>query len=215
MPIRLLLVDDHQIMREGLRSLLSAQKDFQLIGEAESGRAAVSSVGQLLPDVVVMDISMPDLNGIEATRQIVAQFPKVKVVILSAHVDRRFAFEVMDAGAMGLIPKEAAFEELALAIRTVVGGKIYHSPQLAVEIVSSLLHPSSTASSGAFTQLTPREREVLQMMAEGTPTKAIAIRLHLSAKTVETHRRRLMVKLDMDNVAQLTKYAVREGLTSL
>jgi DNA-binding NarL/FixJ family response regulator len=214
MRIRILLVDDHRIIREGLQVLLTAQEDFELAGEAENGHQAVAMTRELSPDVVVMDIAMPDLNGVDATRQIISHSPNVKVVVLSANVDQRLASQVMAAGAMGLIPKEAAFEELALAIRTAIAGKIYISPRLPGDTVVSLLGAPSKHHNGMF-KLTSREREVLQLMAEGNATKAIAFHLHLSVKTVETHRRRLMTKLGIDNVAGLTKYAVREGLTGL
>jgi DNA-binding NarL/FixJ family response regulator len=216
MPTRILLVDDHQMIRDGLRLLLTAEHDLKLLGEAATGRQAVLLTKELSPDVVVMDIAMPDLNGVDATRQIISHCPGVKVVVLSANVDQRLASQIMAAGATGLIPKEAAFEELALAIRTVVAGKTYISPRLPGDTVASLLHSSSKLHNGnGMFKLTSREREVLQLMAEGNATKAIAYHLQLSVKTVETHRRRLMTKLGIDNVAGLTKYAVREGLTGL
>jgi DNA-binding NarL/FixJ family response regulator len=214
MRIRILLVDDHQIIRQGLRALLSAHEDFELLGEAENGRQAVTLCRELLPDVAVMDIAMPDLNGVDATRQILSHCPDVKVVVLTANLDQRLGSQVMAAGATGLIPKDAGFEELAVAIRTVVAGKIYITPRLPGNAAASLLDAPVKLHNGMF-KLTSREREVLQLMAEGNATKAIAFHLHLSVKTVETHRRRLMTKLGIDNVAGLTKYAVREGLTGL
>lgn len=214
MPARILLVDDHRIVRDGLRALLQSQSDLQVVAEADDGRTAIQLASELSPDVIVMDISMPDLNGIDATRQIHAARPNCKVVVLTAHFDHRMATQVMDAGAKGLVPKDAAFEELALAIRTVMSGKNYLSPRLPSDIVASISSGSNGAD-GAFRSLSGREREVLQLIAEGKSTKEIAFHLDLSTKTIETHRRQIMEKLAIDNVADLTKYAVREGLTSL
>jgi two-component system response regulator NreC len=213
MSIRILLADDHKIVRDGLRALLHSQHDLELIAEAEDGRAAVNLATMHSPDVVVMDISMPHLNGVEATRQIKLVCPTAKVVILSAHADHKLAIEAINAGATALVPKGAAFEELVLAIRTVVEGKLYLSPSLRGDVVGALLSSSSQTDGKAFSALTPREREVLQLMAEGKATKEIANVLDLSTKTVETYRNQLKAKVGIDNVAELTKYAVRLGLT--
>ncbi len=214
MAVRIILVDDHHIVRQGLRTLVGSHADFELVGEAGNGREAVRLARELSPDVIVMDISLPELNGVDATRQILAIVPSVKIVALSAHIDSRMASHMIHAGAHGLVPKDAAFEELQRAIRVVMTGKIYVSPQLRVQIDTT--SPASARNNGGvFSKITSREREVLQLMAEGKSTKQIASDLSLSAKTVETHRRQLMGKLGLDNVAELTKYAVREGLTSL
>ena len=229
MSISVLIVDDHQIIREGLRSLLEHEADIKVVGDASTGRAAVKLAGELWPDVIVMDVGMPDLNGIDATRQINAAFPSPRVIALSMHADRRFATEMLKAGARGYVLKEAAFEELAAAIRAVMDGKVFLSPRVAGVVVDDYVNAfrSSSGTSGhvagagpedpssAFSKLSTREREVLQLMAEGRSTKEIARDLGVSVKTVETHRRQLMEKLHLYTVAELTKYAVREGLTAL
>jgi DNA-binding NarL/FixJ family response regulator len=182
-----------------------------VVGEAADGRSAVRLAKQLSPNVIVMDIAMPDLNGIEATRQLTKAQPEIKIIALSMHADRRFANEMIRAGAQGYLVKDGAFEELAEAIRTVLSGKAYLSPRVADNYA---LAEGSTATS-AFDRLSPREREVLQLMAEGRSTKEIAMDLTLSVKTIETHRRQFMEKLNLFSVAELTKYAIREGLTTL
>jgi DNA-binding NarL/FixJ family response regulator len=211
MTTKILIADDHQIIRQGLKSLLDRYPDFQVVGEAADGRSAVRLAKQLMPDVIVMDIAMPDLNGIEATRQLTKAHPEIKIIALSMHADRRFANEMIRAGAQGYLVKDGAFEELAEAIRTVISGKAYLSPRVADNYA---LAEGPTASS-AFDRLSPREREVLQLMAEGRSTKEIAMDLTLSVKTIETHRRQFMEKLNLFSVAELTKYAIREGLTTL
>jgi two-component system response regulator NreC len=215
MSIRILLADDHKITREGLRSLLDNQQDMEVVAEAEDGRTAVSLVREVVPSVVIMDVSMPDLNGVEATRQIIAQFPDVKIIGLSMHSDTLFVTEMLKSGASGYLLKDCAFDELALAIRTVVTGKTYLSPSISGVVVDDYLHRLSKADFSDSEVLTDREREVLQLLAEGKSTKQIALKLHISVKTVETHRRQIMNKLDIHTVAELTKYAIRKGLTSL
>ena len=215
MSIRILLADDHKITRQGLRSLLDKEFDMEVVAEAEQGRTAVRLVRELLPDVVIMDVSMPDLNGMEATRQIVGEFSGVKVVALSMHSDTLFVSEMLKSGASGYLLKDCAFEELARAIRTVVAGRTYLSPSVSGVVVDDYLHRLSKADFSGLEVLTDREREVLQLLAEGKSTKQIALKLHISVKTVETHRRQMMNKLDIHTVAELTKYAIRKGLTSL
>ena len=188
---------------------------MEVIGEADNGRRAVELVDELAPDVVVMDIGMPELNGIEATRRIVHDHPHTRVIALSMHSDRRFLGEILKAGASGYLLKDGAFEELAGAIRTVIGNKMYLSPRIADVVVEDYVRHLPRGEPSAFAALTPREREVLQLLAEGKATKQAAACLHVSVKTVETHRRQIMTKLDIHSVAELTKYAIREGLTTV
>lgn len=215
MSIRILLADDHKITRQGLRSLLEKQQDMEVVGEAEDGRTTVRLVGELSPNVVIMDVTMPDLNGVEATRQIVGQSPDVKIIALSMHSDALFVTEMLRSGASGYLLKDCAFEELSRAIHAVVAGKTYLSPSVSGVVVDDYLHRLSKADFSDSQVLTDREREVLQLLAEGKSTKRIALKLHISVKTVETHRRQMMNKLDIHTVAELTKYAIRKGLTSL
>jgi DNA-binding NarL/FixJ family response regulator len=216
MNIRILLADDHRITRQGLRALLDKEDDIEVVEEADNGRAAVDLAESLEPDVVVMDISMPDLNGIEATRQIVSRTENVRVLILSMHSDRQHVAQTLGAGASGYVLKDSAFAELAEAIRRVHQGSGYLSPGVTGDLITDYaerMNRSDQPSSASL--LTPKEREVLQLVAEGHTTKEIAARLHVSPKTVETHRQHIMEKLGLRAVADLTKYAIREGLTSL
>jgi DNA-binding NarL/FixJ family response regulator len=215
MSIKIFLADDHKIVREGLHTLLSKQTDMEVVGEADTGLIAVQLIKKLLPDVVVMDIAMPDLNGIEATRQIVAEFQSVRVVALSMHSDKRFVVEMLKAGASGYLLKDCAFEELTKAIRAVVMDRIYLSPHLAEFMIKDYVHLIPTDKLSVFSVLTPRQRQVLQLLSEGKNTKKISIQLSMSVKTVETYRQQIMDKLNIHSIAELTKYAIREGLTSL
>ncbi len=213
--IRILLVDDHKILRDGIRSLIKSYSDMEVVGEAADGRKGIQLAGELSPDVVIMDISMPGLNGVDATRKITADHPAIKVVALSMHYDKQFISEIFKAGASGYLIKDSAFDELEHAIRVVLDNKTYINPQIASIVVESLVSQSSGPSPKSFSLLTDREREVLQLIAEGKSTKEIAADLHVSAKTIESHRRQVMGKLNIRNVAELTKYAIREGLTSV
>jgi DNA-binding NarL/FixJ family response regulator len=213
--LRVLLADDHDIMREGLRSLLEQERGMEVMAEADTGREAVDLALELRPDVVIMDVGMPDLNGMEATRQITKEAAGVRVIGLSMHSDRRFVEGMLRAGASAYLLKDNAFEELAEAIRVVASGRTYLCPAVAGVVVESLVRGTAADESSAFSLLTPREREVLQLLAEGKRTKQIASLLGVSVKTIETHRSRMMRKLEIDSVAELTKYAIREGLTSL
>jgi two-component system response regulator NreC len=215
--IKIVLADDHQIVRHGLRSLLSAEPDIKVVGEADNGRAAVRLAQELSPQVVIMDITMSDLNGIEATRQIMDESPGVKVIALSMHSDSLFVLNMFKAGASGYLLKDCALEELVKAVRTVMNRKIYLSPGISDIVVKDFVIGWSPkeSSSSAFSILTAREREVLQLMAEGKNTNRIAESLCVSVKTVEAHRKQLMNKLDIHSVAELTKYAIRQGLTTL
>lgn len=212
---RVLLVDDHKILREGLRTLLEREDDIQIIGEADNGRASVKLASELAPDVVIMDLAMPDLNGIDATRRITETEPKARVLALSMHSDGRYVRGMLQAGARGYILKDCAAEELTRAIRTVMADQVYVSPGVTGTIVKDYVRQISASSDNETATLTHREREVLQMLAEGGSTAHIASELHLSVKTVETHRKRIMDKLGLRSIAELTKYAIREGITAL
>ena len=214
MNTRILLADDHEIFLEGLRGLLEKEHDMQVVGEAPDGRAAVRLARELSPNVVIMDITMPGLNGIEATRQIVAADPAVKVVALSMHSTRRFMAEVLKAGASGYLLKESAVAELILAIRTVTAGRAYLTPRITGAVLDDYVRHVPAREGAALASLTAREREVLQLLAEGQSTKEMAAGLHVSVKTIEAHRAHIMEKLRIDNVAGLTKFAISEGLTS-
>jgi len=215
MSIKVLLVDDHAIIREGLRSLLEKQPEMEVIADTDDGRRAIELVRELLPNIVIMDISMPGLNGIEATRQIIAEFPDVKVIALSIHSKRRFVADMLSAGATGYILKECLFDELVQAIKAVAAGGRYFSPRITDVVVSDYVKRLSATTDSPFEALKTREREVLQLVAEGKSTKQIALDLHVSTKTIEANRRQIMEKLNIHSVAELTKYAVREGLTTL
>ncbi len=215
MTIKILLADDHKIVRDGLRTLIENEKDMEVVAEAEDGREAVKLTKKIIPKVVIMDITMPDLNGIDATRAILEEVPGVKVIALSMHSDRRFVSGMLEAGASGYLLKDSAFEELARAVRAVVDNQIYLSPKIADIVVRRFVSKSTSTEKSAFTELTKREREVLQLLAEGVSTKDVAGRLNLSVKTVETHRSNIMEKLDIHTLSELVKYAIREGLTTL
>lgn len=213
--VRILLVDDHQLIRQGLHALLRNEPEFEVVGEASDGQHAVNMVREISPDVVVMDLQMPLLNGIEATRQIQAIDSNIKIICLSAHVDRHLAESVLKAGASGYVLKISAYERVTEAIQTVVQDKVYLAPEVSGHFVNGLSGDEGRENHTKGRLLSSREREVVQLMAEGLSTKQIAARLHISAKTVETHRRNLMDKLRIDSIAELTKYAVREGISSL
>ena len=215
MSIKVLLVDDHAIIREGLRSLLKKQPEMEVIADTGDGRKAIELVRELLPNIVIMDITMPGLNGIEATRQIIAEFPDVKVIALSIHSKRRYVADMLSAGATGYILKECLFDELVQAIKAVAAGGRYLSPRITDVVVSDYVKRLSATAYSPFEALKTREREVLQLVAEGKSTKQIALDLHVSTKTIEANRRQIMEKLNIHSVAELTKYAVREGLTTL
>jgi two-component system, NarL family, response regulator NreC len=215
MKIRIILADDHKIVRNGLRSLISQEDDMLIIAEAEDGKSAVQLSRELSPDIVIMDIAMPIMNGMEATRQIVAATPHCKVIALSMHSDSRYIAEMLKAGASGYLLKDCAFEELCCAIHAVITHRIYLSPQISDIVIDDYVKFQQKNDGTVFSLLSAREREVLQLLSEGKSTIFIAEHLCLSVKTIETHRQNIMSKLSVRSVAELTKYAIREGLTSL
>jgi len=215
MTIRVLLADDHKIVREGLMSLLEKEPDIDVVAMADNGRTAVQFAGELKPDVAVLDIGMPEMNGIEAIRRISHDDPEIKVLTLSMHSARRFVTEALSAGAKGYMLKDCAVEELVRAIRTVANNETYLSPKVAGLIVRDYLKHSPDSAQSHDYLLSTREREVLQLIAEGESTKEIAFKLSVSIKTIETHRQQIMKKLNLHSVAELTRYAIREGLTPL
>lgn len=214
MKIRILIVDDHTIVREGLRSLFENHQDMQIVGEADDGYKAVRIAGELRPDVVIMDIAMPHLNGIEATRRIIEQGLNTRVIALSMYADKRFVREMLKAGVSGYIVKDSAFDEIVHAVRIVYQGKMYLSTEIVGMIAQEYVR-CATSHLSAAEVLSSREREILQQLCEGKTTKQIAAHLKISVKTVETYRSRIMKKLNTYTIPELIKYAVREGITSL
>ncbi len=212
--IRVLLADDHTILRAGLRMMLNAQADISVVGEASDGREAVRETERLLPDVVIMDITMPDLNGIEATRSIKRALPDVKVLMLTMHENEGYLFQSLRAGASGYMMKEAADTELIQAIRTVQSGRFYLSPAAQSMMVGDYLQrvKAGGEEKDSYNDLTEREREILKLVAEGLTNNQIAEKLIISPKTVDTHRTHVMDKLNLHSRAELVKYAMRRGL---
>ncbi|MFT5134796.1 MAG: DNA-binding NarL/FixJ family response regulator [Gammaproteobacteria bacterium] len=215
MTQRILIADDHQIFREGLCSLLKTLEDVEILGEADNGRSLIDMVKKSPPDMVILDVAMPGMNGVDAARQIKAFDDKIKVLALSMHSDSRFVKQMLQAGASGYLLKDCAFEELTLAMQTIANEQIYLSPGVTNLVVKDYLHHLSEGNTASPEILTPRERETLQLLAEGNSTGQIAKLLNISSKTVETHRRQIMNKLALKSIAELTKYAIREGITLL
>jgi two-component system response regulator NreC len=212
MSLRILVADDHQILREGLVTILE-KAGLTVVGEAGDGRTTVRLARELKPNVVIIDIAMPELNGIEATRQIVEEVPGVKIIALSMLADKHFVRGMLQAGASGYLLKHCASQELVQAIRAVQNGQVYLSPGITEMVVDDF--KSAIGDTSAFSVLTPREREILQLYAEGKISREIADTLHLSLKTVEAYRRQIMEKMNFKSFADLIKYAIRERLTSL
>ncbi len=211
--MRVLLVDDHKIVRDGLRTMLEKESYIEAVAEAHDGLDAIERVRLFAPDVVLMDISMPNLNGMEATKLILTEHKEIKVIALSMHSDKWYVKEMFKAGAFGFLLKECAYEELLVAVKIVASKRYYMSPSITGTVVTDYIKKVRENTS-VIEVLTPREREVLQQLAEGKTTNVMALEFHLSEKTIETHRRNIMNKLGLYSVAELTKYAIREGLTS-
>jgi DNA-binding NarL/FixJ family response regulator len=213
--VNILLVDDHQMMRDGLRAVLEQEPDFHVAGEAADGREALEACESLRPDVVVMDVGMPGLNGIEATRLLRTRSPRSRVVALSMNADRRYVQAMFSAGAWAYLVKSSASDELIRAIRAVAQGEKYVSPTVAGSVLAAPVGGPACVQADPRDQLSPREREVLQLIAEGLTSKEVAVRLGVAVSTIETHRKQIMAKLGLRSVAELTKFAIRAGLTSL
>jgi DNA-binding NarL/FixJ family response regulator len=209
--MKILVADDHRLVREGLEAVLAREPDLEVVGKAADGREAIEQAHALHPDVVVMDVSMPGLNGIEATRRIIHNRPDTKVIGLSMHADCRYVHAMFQAGAAGYLLKNAASDELIRACRAVAEGKKYVSPGIGGVVVEGFVRGDAPP---APVELTAREREVVQLLAEGKTSKDVAVALGVAVSTVDTYRRQIMAKLDIHSVAELTKYAIRHGLTS-
>lgn len=214
MSIRVLIVDDHKIMREGLRSLLEKQSEIEVVGEAENAQEALKMAEETTPDLAIIDVVMPGLNGIEATRRILNKVPALKVIALSMYSDKRFVTEMLRAGASGYLLKDCAVEELDGAIRAVMENRTYITPRIVDIIVKDYVSKGGKPTSSALSSLTGRQYEVLQLLAEGKTTREIARQMDLSIKTIESHRQQIISKLNIRSVAGLTKYAIREGLVT-
>jgi two-component system response regulator NreC len=212
--MKILIADDHGVVRQGLKALIETEAGMQVIGEASDGQEVVQMARQLSPDIILMDIVMPNLNGVEATRQILGENPDIRIIALSVHFDKHFVTEMLKAGASGYVLKSCLFDEVLRAIQTVGVGDYYLSPKIADIVVDDYKYYMDVANKSAEVRLTRRERQLVQLLAEGRSTKQIALSLHVSPKTVDSNRRQIMNKLGVFSVAELTKYAIREGLTS-
>jgi two-component system response regulator NreC len=213
--MKIVLADDHKIIRDGLRAILEKHPGMEVVGEADNGHEAISVSQRTQPDVIVMDVSMPELNGIDAAKRIANEQPRTKIIALSMCADRRYVLAMLSAGASGYMLKNAAAAELVRAIETTVVGRTYLSPEIAGLVVDTLRDRTAPDEPIHASVLSSREREVLQLLSEGRTSKEIAAQLHVAVTTIETHRRQIMAKLGLHSIAELTKYAIREGLTSL
>jgi DNA-binding NarL/FixJ family response regulator len=213
--VRILIADDHGIVRDGLKSLLVGQPGMEVVGEAENGQQAIQMARQYTPDAIVMDMSMPNLNGIEAARQILQHSPGTGVIILSMHSDKNIVKEALEAGVSAYVLKSYLFDEMLRALETVAAGGRYLSPRITDVVIDDYVGEAAECESAGAIRLTGRERQIVQLLAEGKTVKDVACTLHISPKTADTNRRQIMNKLGISSVAELTKYAIREGLTSL
>lgn len=212
--MRIIIADDQGMVRQGLKALIKEQTDIEVVGEAEDGWQVVDLARELSPDAIIMDISMPNLNGVEATRQILEESPNIKIIALSMYPHKRYVTEMLKAGASGYVLKSYLFDELVKALQAASTGEHYLSPQITDVLVDEYVKKSVSGGGSGLDKLTARERQVLQLIAEGLSTKQVALRLNISPKTADANRREIMRKLDIHSIAELTKYAIREGLTS-
>lgn len=209
--IKVLIADDHLIVRQGMRKLLETYPELQIVGECIDGEETVETARKLIPDLVIMDIGMPGMNGLDATRQIKKKFPEMKVLLLTMHAEKEYILKILQSGASGYLLKGAPIEELVTAIRTLDRGESYLSPPISKSIIENYMEDSKAFGIGRPQPLTAREKEILQLIAEGHTSKSIALRLSLSAKTIETHRSHIMQKLNIHNAAGLVRYAIQRG----
>jgi DNA-binding NarL/FixJ family response regulator len=220
-PIRVILVDDHSLVRAGIRSLIQNIAGVEVIAEANNGRDAIKLIDELIPDLVLLDIAMPELNGLEVVSRISKDNTETKVIILSMHTNEEYVVQALKAGAAGYLLKDSAPNELEIAVNAVIRGETYLSPAISKHVVDSYLRRISDVSSNRekepdiYKQLTSRQREILQLIAEGNSTKEIATKLNVSIKTVETHRMQLMDRLEIHDVAGLVRYAIRMGIITV
>ena len=213
--MKILVADDHGIVRQGLRSLIQNSLSLEVIGEAEDGLAAVKLAKKLSPDIVIMDITMPNLNGVEATRLILESNPQIKIIALSMHPEKHIVKEVLEAGASAYVLKSYLFDELSRALDAVQDNQRYLSPRITDVVIEDYVHQPPSGAADVSTKLTSRDRQIVQMLSEGKTIKQIALALHISPKTADASRRKIMNKLGATSIADLVKYAVREGITSL
>ena len=215
MTIRIMLVDDHQIVLDGIGMVIESQSDMKVVGLAKDGRQGVELAAELRPDIIIMDIGIPKLSGVEATKRILRKNPQIKLIALSVHTDAKFVWEMLQAGAKGYLPKDADSSELIECIRTVEQNKSYLSPLVADGVLNDYIETKKGLKGALSVELSPKETEVLQLIAEGKSSKEIALELDISVRTVEAHRGNIMKKLKISGVAELTKYAIRHGLIAI
>jgi DNA-binding NarL/FixJ family response regulator len=214
-PLQILIADDHEVVRRGIRALLEGHPGWEVCAEAKDGRQAVELANQLNPDLVILDIGMPNLNGLDAARQILSTAPEMRILILTMHDTEQVVREVLAAGARGFIHKSDAVRDLVAAVEALQNQRTFFTTKVAQMVLDGFLHPKTEVEHSSKQLLTPREREVIQLLAEGKTSKEVAVELHLSVKTAETHRTNLMRKLDLHSVADLTLYAVRNGIVQI